>query len=67
VSTVEITVNGQPAELGPGATVATVVADRAAGRVAVALNGEVVPRSRWETTDLAAGDSLEVLAPTAGG
>jgi sulfur carrier protein len=47
---------------------ASVVADRAAaGRVAVALNGEVVPRSRWETTDLAAGDSLEVLAPTAGG
>jgi sulfur carrier protein len=67
VSAVQVTVNGASAELPPGATVATAVAERAAGRVAVALNGEVVPRSRWETTDLAAGDSLEVLAPTAGG
>lgn len=64
----QVTVNGVPAELGPDATVATVVDEKAAaGRVAVALNGEVVPRSRWETTDLAAGDTIEVLAPTAGG
>jgi sulfur carrier protein len=68
VSVVQVTVNGVPAELGPHATVAALVAERAAaGRVAVAVNGEVVPRSRWETTDLAAGDAVEVLAPTAGG
>jgi sulfur carrier protein len=36
-------------------------------RVAVAVNGEVVPRSRWETTGLTPGDAVEVLAPTAGG
>jgi sulfur carrier protein ThiS len=26
-----------------------------------------VPRSEWEVTPIAAGDSLEVLAPVAGG
>ena len=36
-------------------------------RVAVARNGEVVPRSAWETTRLADGDAVEVLAPVAGG
>ena len=64
----QVTVNGSPAEVGSGTTVAALVAERAgAGRVAVAVNGEVVPRSRWEATDLAAGDRIEVLAPTAGG
>ncbi|MCW2682554.1 MAG: thiamine biosynthesis protein ThiS, partial [Blastococcus sp.] len=48
---------------------AALVAVRTAGhrRVAVAVNGEVVPRSRWETTGLNPGDAVEVLAPTAGG
>ena len=65
----QVNVNGAQVDLGPGTTVAALVAERAAGtdRVAVALNGEVVPRSRWASTDLAAGDSVEVLAPTAGG
>jgi sulfur carrier protein len=45
------------------------VAERSSGhdRVAVALNGDVVPRSRWTATELSPGDRLEVLAPTAGG
>jgi sulfur carrier protein len=69
VSTVRVTVNGVATELAEAATVADLVAGRSAGhaRVAVALNGDVVPRSRWDTTAIAAGDRLEVLAPTAGG
>lgn len=65
----QVTVNGEPADVGGSTTVAALVADRAGGaaRVAVALNGEVVPRSRWQNTDLAAGDSIEVLTATAGG
>lgn len=65
----QVTLNGEPTDLGSGTTVAALVAERAGGtsRVAVALNGEVVPRSRWQTTDLAAGDSIEVLTATAGG
>ncbi|WP_448641805.1 sulfur carrier protein ThiS [Geodermatophilus sp. URMC 63] len=65
----ELTVNGAPAELADGATVADLVAQRAPGhdRVAVARNGDVVPRSSWAQTPLAPGDAVEVLAPTAGG
>ncbi|MCU1619971.1 MAG: thiS [Modestobacter sp.] len=65
----DVTVNGAPAELTDGATVADLVAERSGGhdRVAVARNGDVVPRSSWTSTPLATGDVLEVLAPTAGG
>jgi sulfur carrier protein len=64
-----VTVNGTALELADGATVAVLVAEHGAGhdRVAVARNGDVVPRSRWTATALAPGDRLEVLAPTAGG
>ena len=64
-----VTVNGVPTDLPAPATVAALVAARAAGhtRVAVALNGDVVPRSRWDATPIHPGDSVEVLAPTAGG
>ena len=64
-----VIVNGQPRPLGPGATVADVVAALAGtGRgVAVARNGEVVPRSRWSTTALADNDLVEVLTAAQGG
>ena len=66
---IPVTVNGEPADLTDGATVADLVAGRSGGhdRVAVARNGDVVPRSSWSATALAPGDVLEVLAPTAGG
>ena len=65
----QITVNGEATDLAADATVADLVAARSGGhdRVAVARNGDVVPRSSWASTVLAAGDVLEVLAPTAGG
>jgi sulfur carrier protein len=64
-----VTVNGTVLEIADGATVAALVAEHGGGhdRVAVARNGDVVPRSRWTATRLAPGDRLEVLAPTAGG
>jgi sulfur carrier protein len=65
----QVTVNGVPTEVADGATVATVVAAHRGGhqRVAVARNGEVVPRSTWADTPVTPGDDVEVLAPTAGG
>ena len=36
-------------------------------RVAVARNGEVVPRSTWAGTELQGGDAVEVLSAVAGG
>jgi sulfur carrier protein len=66
---VKVTVNGVPDEVVDDMTVALLVAQRVDDRrrVAVARNGEVVPRSAWETTYLADGDAVEVLAPVAGG
>lgn len=65
----QLTVNGGLTDLVDGSTVADLVADRAEGarRVAVACNGEVVPRSVWATTSLTAGDAVEVLVAVAGG
>ncbi|QXG74400.1 sulfur carrier protein ThiS [Modestobacter sp. L9-4] len=64
-----LTVNGSPVDLPEDATVADLVALRSGGhdRVAVARNGDVVPRSTWAATRLSSGDAVEVLAPTAGG
>ena len=64
-----VVVNGEPRELQDGATVADVVrtlTDVERG-VAVALDGEVVPRSEWETTTLADGRHVEVLRAVQGG
>ncbi len=64
-----VIVNGIPSDVDEGATIAALVAARVEEyrRVAAALNGEVVPRSAWESTVLRDGDSVEVLVPVAGG
>jgi thiazole synthase len=67
--TVEL--NGSRVDLPDGATVATAIELSGAapeGRgVAVAVDGEVVPRSEWEATSLSDGQSVEVLAAIQGG
>jgi sulfur carrier protein len=66
-----LTINGEPAELAEGATVAAAVAEagvRDGGRgVAVAVNGEVVPRGEWERTAVGEGVRVEVLRAVQGG
>ena len=69
---IEIQLNGEPASLATPATVADAVdatgADVSGGRgFAVAVDGEVVPRSEWGTTPLAAGQKVEVVAAVQGG
>jgi sulfur carrier protein len=65
----KITVNGTITEVVDGASVGDLVRERTDDRrrVAVARNGEVVPRGEWETARLSEGDLIEVLAPVAGG
>src|ERR1700753_4448431 len=66
-----IELNGEPAELADSATL--VEAALAAGApescrgVAVALDGEVVPQSEWDSTPLREGAAVEVLAAIQGG
>jgi len=66
-----VIVNGRPAEVAAGETVAGVLArlGHAPGGpgIAVALNGEVVPRGAWATTSLGDHDRLEVLGASQGG
>jgi sulfur carrier protein len=66
---VQLTVNGVATELAEDTTVARLVEDLAHDRrrVAVARNGEVVPRSAWAGTQLQDGDAVEVLSAVAGG
>jgi sulfur carrier protein len=68
---VNVTVNGEPRRLPAGATVASVVellnAGTGARGVAVALDGEVVTRSRWPETELAEGALVEIVAAIGGG
>jgi sulfur carrier protein len=68
---VTVTVNGRPAEVDPGQTVAGLLAQLGhppgGPGIAVARNGEVVPRSAWPTTGLDAGDQVEVLGASQGG
>jgi sulfur carrier protein len=66
-----VIVNGERHELPDGATVETVVRSSGApedGRgVAVALDGEVVPRAAWRSTRVSEGQQLEVLHAVQGG
>lgn len=66
-----VVLNGEPRTLPDGATAEDAV--RATGApsdmrgVAVALDGEVVPRAEWASTPLAEGGRVEVLTAVQGG
>jgi sulfur carrier protein len=66
-----IVVNGNRAELSAGATVAAALAvlglDCDARGVAVAVDGEVVPRAAWETFVLGSDARVEILTAMQGG
>jgi thiazole synthase len=66
-----IELNGERRELPEAATLADAVHEARAGEgargVAVALDGEVVPRGEWEATPLREGQAVEVLAAIQGG
>jgi sulfur carrier protein len=66
-----VELNGRRAELPDGASVAQAVeaagADDERRGVAVAVEGEVVPRGEWERTDLREGQAVEVVRAIQGG
>ena len=66
-----IELNGRRVELSEGSSVAMAV-ERASGDdppagIAVAVDGEVVPRSQWSETTLAQGQRVEVVTAVQGG
>jgi len=66
-----IELNGRRVEMPAEAMLAAAIeasgADLGAGGLAVALDGEVVPRAQWERTALAEGQRVEVVAAIQGG
>ena len=65
-----IVLNGEPAARD-GATIAELLADlgveHAARGVAVAVNGEIVPRAAWPARRVGDGDRVEALTAMQGG
>jgi sulfur carrier protein len=68
---VRVVLNGERRDLGDGATVREAVTATGApseGRgVAVALDGEVVPRRQWDEVPLHEGQRVEVVQAVQGG
>ena len=66
-----VVLNGEPRELPDGATVVDAVeasgAPASRGGIAVAVDGEVVPRGEWGADRLAEGQHVEVLQAVQGG
>jgi thiamine biosynthesis protein ThiS len=65
----EITLNGQPHEIGDGATIATLLESLGLDprQLAVERNLELAPRGEHGATRLAAGDRIEVVTLVGGG
>lgn len=68
-STIEVDVNGEAKRLAGASTVAELLdgLDLGGKRVAVAVNRDVVVRSRYAEHRLAEGDRIEILEAVGGG
>ncbi len=64
-----VTVNGKPRPLAGPASVSDFLKtlDMNPRQVAVALNGEVVPRGDWSRTTIRPGDAVEIVRAVGGG
>lgn len=65
---INIRLNGEPVEI-ESATIQELLQRRFldGNGVAVALNGEVVPRAQYESTPLHGGDDMEIVHAVQGG
>jgi sulfur carrier protein len=64
-----VTVNGEEWDGPVDATIADLVTRwcRSPRGIAVARNGDVVPKSSWHGTAITAGDRIEIVTAAAGG
>ena len=63
-----VTVNGEQREISSASVDALLgELDYAGTHFAIALNYDVVPKSRWADTQLKAGDEIEIITPRQGG
>ena len=66
---IKVRINGKEAEIAPEQTVQQYLEARGfAGRsLAVAINGTVLRREEFDSTQLADGDRVEIVRPVGGG
>ena len=63
-----VTVNGETKEISSASVDALLAElDYEGTHFAIALNFDVVPKSRWAETHLKAGDEIEIITPRQGG
>jgi len=67
--TIEVSVNGERRRFDDAPDVARLLEQLGLGgkKVAVEINGEIVPRSRHAQTPLTDGDKLEIVVAVGGG
>jgi thiamine biosynthesis protein ThiS len=65
----DIFVNGELSQVAADLTLAGLVAGMQlhGQRLAIELNGDIVPRSQWDVTALRAGDRAEIVRAIGGG
>ncbi len=65
----DVIVNGEPRDFAAGETLASLVAalELESQRIAIEVNEEIVPRSRYASLRLKAGDRVEVVTAIGGG
>lgn len=64
----QITINGETRSIEQSLTVADILRDmQIEGRIAVEVNGEILPRSQFDHYQLNNGDVLEVVHAIGGG
>lgn len=66
---IEIQVNGEPARIAGGASIADLVASKGlrTDQVAVEVNKDLVPRAQHSGTTLQPGDRVEIVTLVGGG
>lgn len=66
---ITITLNGKARDVGENLSVAALLETLGVDprQVAVAINGEVVPRRQWSAVTLRDGDSVEIVRAVGGG
>ena len=63
-----VIVNGEPHEISSSSVDALLrELDYEGTHFAIAVNYDVVPKSRWAATHLKAGDEIEIITPRQGG
>jgi thiamine biosynthesis protein ThiS len=66
---IHVQVNGETKELPPGTSVRALLDHLGLnpGRVAIEYNLEILPKTKWDATQVAMGDRLEIVQFVGGG